>query len=507
MSARQPGHAGAIELGGICLPIMAPGAPSHIGADEVLIPTGDVTVLHPLGETQFYRHGWNSWSPSGWRGLDEQPLRIYDSPQRLLTADDAKNDTPLAHSGSAVGALQMPDGKVLILGALGLGTPRVGATASTLWGTVESPGGEWYLAVGDELTVFNRYATLVAERLGRRTTKAGPVWCSWYSFYEAIDEHLLHKVIDDLSDYPFAVIQIDDGWERAVGDWEANDKFPSGMADLAQRITQTGRQAGLWLSPLIVLPDSQTFRERREWLVKDGQGAPLVAGYNWGSAYYCLDTTLPAVQDSLVGLFDRCRGWGYSYFKLDFMYAGALEGRRHADVPREQAYRDAIALIRGAVGDDSYLLGSGVPMLPSAGYFDGVRVGPDVVAFWDNAERPRDPSGVGAKNALVASLNRPWLGHLYQLDPDAVYFRRRRSLLDERQRQAIQDAATVLGFKATSDPIDWLQEAEREELRAWIEADECVKQTGRFTYQIDSREVDFSELVGGYAFPQATTAG
>lgn len=102
----------------------------------------ELALLHPFhGESEFYRHGWNSWSPTGWTRLDGATLGIRDSPGRLLTADDASLETPHAHSGSAVGALTGMDGNVLLLGALGLGSPRVGADANTLWGRAEGPEG------------------------------------------------------------------------------------------------------------------------------------------------------------------------------------------------------------------------------------------------------------------------------------------------------------------------------------------------------------------------------
>jgi alpha-galactosidase len=502
-----PPHADVVDLRGISLPLMSRGPARRLSDRELLLPPGDVALLHPWGkEAEFFRHGWNSWSPSGWRNLSEAPLRIEGSPERLLTADDARNDTPLAHSGSAVGALRGRDGATLLLGALGLGAPRVGATDSTLWGAVEDPSAEWLLAAGDESEVFARYGQLLAERIGRRERRAGRVWCSWYSYYEDISESLVRATVDDLRGEPFDVVQLDDGWERSVGDWHANERFAAGMDATAQYIADAGFRAGLWLAPLIALPASEFARKRPDLLVSGTDGAPLIAGYNWGGPYYALDTTRPEVQDHLRELFSRVRGWGFTYLKLDFMYAGALAGVRSADLHREQAYRDAIALIRETVGDDTYLLGCGVPMLPSAGIFDGVRVGPDVGAFWDNAERSADPSGVGARNAMLASINRHWLRPLYETDPDVVYFRRRRSLLDEQQRQALQDVATILGFKSTSDPAAWLDEGERRELRSWLEADEHVEQVARYVFRVDGRVVDLTPFATGYVAPPATNA-
>jgi alpha-galactosidase len=491
----------------LSLEVAATGEPRRLGAAEFIAPTGAVSLAHPFGDTEFYRHGWNSWSPTGWRRLSEPPLRIVDSPERLLTADDAAQDTASAHSGSAVGALDAGQGNILLLGALGLGAPRVGATDARLWGSVEASGGDWFIALGDEATVFNRYAELVADRLGARRRRAGRVWSTWYSHYDDVSEGLVRQTLCDLAGLPFDVFQLDDGWERVVGDWSPNRRFPSGMGRLAKEIAASGLRPGLWLAPFIALPGSRVARERPDLLLQGRAGSPVPAGYNWGGPFYSFDTTIPEVQDRLRALIERVVGWGFTYLKLDFMSAAAVTGRRRGGVHREQAYREAVTSIREAAGEDVYLLGSGVPLLPSAGVFDAVRVGPDVAAVWDNAERPGDPSGVGAKNALLASVNRVWLKGLYQTDPDSVYFRRRRSLLDEPQRQALQDLATVLGFKSTSDPPSWLDPAERDQLREWLESADAIRQTGRHTFEVNGRAVDFGRFMYGYQAPTSTIAG
>ncbi|MEN0083447.1 MAG: alpha-galactosidase, partial [Leifsonia sp.] len=53
------------DFDGLRIPANLPGAPSPVPGGFV-VPAGPVALLHPFGDTEFYRHGWNSWSPSGW---------------------------------------------------------------------------------------------------------------------------------------------------------------------------------------------------------------------------------------------------------------------------------------------------------------------------------------------------------------------------------------------------------------------------------------------------------
>jgi alpha-galactosidase len=461
----------------------------------LILPPGRIALLHGLPDARVYRHGWNSWSPSGWRAMSDPPLRIA-SAQRRLTADDTVWDDPARHHSSAVTALTAEDGNVLLVGSLGLDVPRLTIDRDTVTGWSESGDAEWFCAYGPELDVFGRYTRLLGERLGapadttRRT--AGNVWCSWYAYYEDIDEKTLHADLAGLSGLPFDVFQIDDGWERMVGDWEANAKFPEGMAAMAGRITDAGLRPGLWLAPFIARPDSSVVREKPHLFLRDANGTPVPAGHNWGGPYYALDVTLPEALDHLRSIIETVVGWGFRYLKLDFVNASAIAAERHdPSIGREQGYRSAMRLIRQTAGDDVYILGSGAPVLPSIGVCDGIRVGPDVAPFWTNYATD-DPSDATAENAVVASVNRLWLKGLVELDPDVAYFRRRSNLLSDSQRRLLADLSLALGYHATSDPPGWLTPAERAELAAFLADDAAVQQLDRYTVAIGDRIVDFT---------------
>ena len=235
--------------------------------------------------------------------------------------------------------------------------------------------------------VFRRYAAADPVQRGRGRAGVPPrVWCSWYSLYTAIDERILHRVLDQVAGMPFEVFQVDDGWQAAIGDWEPNGKFPSGMEALAAHIRGAGFVPGLWLAPLLAVPSSRLHREHPEWLLRDARGRLVSAGFNWGEPLHALDCARPEVLAWLAALMQKVRAWGFGYAKLDFLYAGALPGMRGSGMPREAAYRNALRVMREALGD-AYLLACGAPVFPSVGLCDAMRIGPDVEAWWD---LPRD---------------------------------------------------------------------------------------------------------------------
>ncbi|MET7423484.1 glycoside hydrolase family 36 protein [Dactylosporangium sp. NPDC005555] len=493
-----------VEVGGhrFALQHSADGAPRP-APGGVLLPPGRVAILHGLGDASFYRHGQNSWSPCGWRRLSEPPLRV-PNPTRLVTADDPTFDDPARHHSSAVAALQGPGGGTLLLGALGLDTPRLAADHDTITGWYAGGGAdggaEWFLAYGPEEDVFAAYTDQLASRFGAGTRRAGNVWCSWYAYYENVTEAQLTKDVADLAGLPFDVVQIDDGWEELVGDWQPNAKFPSGMRAVADRIADAGFTPGLWLAPFIALPHSRLALERPELLLRSADGRPVVAGYNWGGPYYALDLAREDALSHVAGLIRTVvHEWGYRYLKLDFINAGAAPA---AGPSRESLYRTGLRVIREAAGDDVYLLGSGAILVPSLGLLDGLRSGPDVAPMWDNYASI-DPSDATARNAVVNSVHRLWQSPLVEVDPDVIYFRSKLNLLTTQQTRWLRDLADVCGFRAVSDPPSWLTPAELEDMRQYLDAKPVIRRLGRYRFSVDGREVDFGPAVAtdGQLYP------
>jgi alpha-galactosidase len=74
-----------------------------------------------------------------------------------------------------------------------------------------------------------------ADRTGRaeRARVDAPFlagWCSWYHYFEHVTERDILANLALAADWPFDVFQLDDGFQRAIGDWlQCNDRFPSGI--------------------------------------------------------------------------------------------------------------------------------------------------------------------------------------------------------------------------------------------------------------------------------------
>ncbi|OGN75941.1 MAG: hypothetical protein A2X25_02020 [Chloroflexi bacterium GWB2_49_20] len=465
-------------------------------ASGALLTGTDIRIQLPFVADQFYCHGWQSWSLTAWLDTREElapsfPVSLHASHIDLPYAFEKKPN------GSWLGAVNTPDGKIILLGSLGLES-HVKYDGDSLCGSYEHGNGDWFLAYGLEQDIFQKYAFLLGDRFGKTRLKDSPrIWCSWYSFYKEIKESTLLRIINEMGDLAFDVIQVDDGWQKKVGDWEANEKFPSGMQALADSIKLTGRKAGLWLAPLIAVQSSSIFQNHQGWLLHDAHGRLVQAGVNWHEKFFALDTTHPQVLEMLAELMQKVRTWGYDYVKLDFLFAGALPGQRYVNIPRETAYRQGLETIRLALGD-AYLLTCGAPILPTLGLCDAIRVGPDVSDVWNlNLEsRLMNNFAVpGAQNAIRTTLNRLWLKPIVHTDPDVVYFHSRNISLSNEQKQLLKYLAYISEFKATSDLPSWLTASERQELQLFLTSKPEIKYISQYKYQINGSICDLSESI------------
>ncbi len=277
------------------------------------------------------------------------------------------------------------------------------------------------------------YADLVAKENGVELKAKNFVgWSSWYQYFLDFDYQKMMADLDKSKCLGYQVFQIDDGWERDIGDWEPNEKFPA-LTRIASDIRSYGYVPGIWLAPFSVSETSSISKNHSDWLVKDENGNPKVAYQNWNKNIYALDTTNPEAKEWLRTLFLNLKDAGFGYFKIDFLFAGAIQGKRHDNCTPVEAYIQGLKIIREAVGD-SFVLGCGAPLWPSIGFVDGMRIGADTAPFWD----PNGPD-IGYPNAYYALRNvfTRWFmnGVLWWNDPDCLLLRCEDTQLNDSQRQ------------------------------------------------------------------------
>lgn len=401
-------------------------------------------------KARVHEEGWQSWSPSGAYALGDKPYRPTNENWATVCYRPGVTVPEGAFQGEGLLALDPGDGSPVRLWAAADPLHEVPSIRLVAEGSVAEVSADGPVK---EFTGTDIQSALTewAAGLGAEAPRPAPtVWCSWYEYFTGVTEDDIHENLRamDTLDLPIDVVQIDDGYQKALGDWlTLSGRFRS-RAGIADAIRARGRRAKIWTAPFLVDPASDLAAEHPDWLVEAADGGFLHAGCNWGHDLCVLDTTHPEAAEYLASVFRTLVSEGYDYFKVDFLYAGALEGVRHSSVDALTAYRSGIELIREAIGEDSYLLGCGAPVLPSIGLFDAMRVSPDTAPH----RRPEadDYSQPGQDPAEFTGVGRQWQhGRLWVNDPDCLMAR---PAVETRERWAAHVEATG-GLMASSDRL------------------------------------------------------
>jgi alpha-galactosidase len=245
-------------------------------------------------------------------------------------------------------------------------------------------------------------------------------WCSWYCFGPRVTAQQVRDNLDFIArNAPgLKYIQIDDGYQPAMGDWlETGAAFGGNVQGVLKEIRERGFEPAIWVAPFIAEEKSHLFEQHPDWFIKDVEGKPLrsdkvtFGGWRRGP-WYALDGTHPEAQKHLEMVFRTMRReWGCTYFKLDANFWGAMHGGRFHDpkATRIEAYRRGMqAVLRGSGG--GFILGCNHPIWPSLGLIHGSRSSNDIKRSWDRI------ATTGKQN-----LYRNWQnGRLWWNDPDAI---------------------------------------------------------------------------------------
>ena len=282
-----------------------------------------------------------------------------------------------------------------------------------------APGESWKLesflfATGpDRNELLGQLASALGKAHPRLEFSPVPTgWCSWYCYGPMVTKQRVSANLDVVREQGLGLryIQIDDGYQAAMGDWlDTSPTFGGGalgqvksalglgggevegVQGMLKTIRDAKSEPAIWVAPFIAEEGSKVFKEHPDWFVKDETGAPLrsdtvtFGGWRRGP-WYALDGTHPEAQAHLEQVFRTMRTeWGCSYFKLDANFWGAIHGGRFHDpkATRVEAYRRGMAAVLRGAGD-AFILGCNHPLWPSLGVIHGARSSGDINRSWQS---------------------------------------------------------------------------------------------------------------------------
>lgn len=300
-------------------------------------------------------------------------------------------------------------------------------------------------------------------------TKPVAGWCSWMAHLQDVNEKQMLAAADffskNLKAYGYDIIQMDDGFQRVpqmrpegfqttekISDlWtKANDKFPSGLASLAEGIKAKGMTPGIWIGLYLPLG-----LKKSEGYVTGADGKPYRGPWvNYAVNGLMAEATDEAYVQSIKGF--KKQGW--DYFKIDTLRHVIYDSYRKVPdywVERgedpNQAFRAVFGAVKKAIGPNTYTLACWGTLPELAGIPDGCRIGEDVGPDFDSMRR---------SGKYIAQFN--YLNNiLWRNDPDYMCFR-----IPVAQCQTWATLCALAGGHImVSDPIETYDEPRLDVLR------------------------------------------
>lgn len=409
-----------------------------------------------------YAEGWQSWSPTSWAALRDPAPRPATGSEHLmrfrpgaplpddgvqgegLVVVDPGDGAPCLVVATRDVAGPVPSVRVRLRDAAARRGRDPGAEVDVALVEATGPVETWWLPGPGEAALAEVGELIGVAAAARTGGSAAPprVWCTWYRYFEQVTaaDVLADIAGIDAAGLPVDTVQVDDGWSTGTGAWTRPRPGFGSLAEVIAAVHDGGRRAGIWLAPFVVGAGSEVAREHPDWLTGP-------AGRNWGDDIVGLDATHPGVRGYLTAVLESLRELGIGYLKLDFLYAGAVPGRRYDGSEPLTAYRSGLELVREVMGPQVYLLGCGAPMLPSVGLVDAMRVSSDT--FHEGGED--GSAGLRGRASLEA---RGWQhGRWWTTDPDCLVASPRFVLRGEWAR-VLAAAPGVRGFSDRIAELD-----------------------------------------------------
>ncbi len=234
-------------------------------------------------------------------------------------------------------------------------------------------------------------------------------WISWKAYGPYLTEDDVKHAADwcavNLKQFGLQYIIIDDGWFvgsngmlhtiPADVDWtKGNDRFPSGMAALADYIHAKGLKAGIWLSPFGI-SNTGLMSLHPDWWVRETPGGAYARSQDDWHGPYFVDSTVPdAVREYLLTGINAMMNDGYDFFKIDGQKHVAHEAYQSASsyfldkgFSWQEAYRHGWQAIMDAT-QDKFVLSCWSRIPENIGNPHAIRIGSDKDAGWECGPKP-----------------------------------------------------------------------------------------------------------------------
>jgi alpha-galactosidase len=144
-----------------------------------------------------------------------------------------------------------------------------------------------------------------------------PVWCAW-GYGRPFKMNMVLGTLDKVAELGFTWVDVDDGYQIAEGDWNTNEYFPGGDADMrhiTDEIHKRGLKAKLWWAPLAADPDTKLVKEHPEMLLLTEEWAHEYITW-WNSWYLSpINPAVDAYTKDLLKMF--LQTWNFDGLKID----------------------------------------------------------------------------------------------------------------------------------------------------------------------------------------------
>lgn len=156
---------------------------------------------------------------------------------------------------------------------------------------------------------------------------------NWEGTYFDFTEEKLVAMAKLANEVGIELFVLDDGWfgkrnddTSSLGDWFVNEeKLPSGIKGLAEKINNEGLKFGLWFEPEMVNPDSELYRKHPEWAISVPNIKPALGRnqlmLDLANDEVC-DFVIKSVSDILSSANVEYVKWDYNRVMSDMPYKG-----------------------------------------------------------------------------------------------------------------------------------------------------------------------------------------